>query len=152
MEVTSAGRQASMTLLAAQRLAVLRQHAIVVAVDEAHNRLRVHEDGNSNGVIDTGENVKYLQLEDAAAFGRGAAPALPLGNDAVSFVKTQNGMPAITFHRSGSAGETGVLYITSRRALAGRDHAKDSRALDISRSTGRASYFTYDGTAWRRGF
>jgi prepilin-type N-terminal cleavage/methylation domain-containing protein len=147
MQVTSTGRQAVMTLLAAQRLAVLRQHAIVVGFDVAHNRLRIHEDRNNNGKMEVGEHIKFVTLEGATKFGRGAAPARPFGSGPISFAKKQAGMPAVTFFRSGSASELGGFYITSRRG-----RAQDARALEINRGTGRASYLAYDGTSWRRGF
>src|SRR5688572_7491036 len=152
MHVTSSGRQIMMTMLAAQRQAILQQHAIVVVFDVANNRLRIHEDRNNNRAIDTGEKIRYVALEAAATFGRGAAPALSFGSTAVSFTRKQDGMPAVTFLRSGSASELGGFYITSRRAAGSSRYATDAKALEINRATGRTSYLTYDGTGWRRGF
>jgi Tfp pilus assembly protein FimT len=153
MQVNSATRQVSTTLLAAQRLAVLRQHAIVLALDTVGNRLRVHEDRNNNGVIDAGEKTTYLQLEEVVTFGRGSARAYEkLGSSAVTFARKQDGMPAITFNRSGSTSEMGGFYLTSKRAYGRNPHAKYARAFDVNRATGRVSLFFFDGTEWRQNF
>src|SRR5688572_33394685 len=71
MHVTGSGRQVMMTMLAAQRQAILQQHAVVVVFDVGNNRLRIHEDRNNNRVIDTGEKTRYVTLEPAVTFGRG---------------------------------------------------------------------------------
>lgn len=149
MEVSSAGRQVSMTLLRAQRLAVLRQHDVVVAFDTANRRLRIHADRDNDGVIDNNEVVEFVQLERAAVFGRGSAPAMGFGDNPVELVRTQDAMPAVTFHRSGTASENGGLYLTSVRDAQAGDRPNHARALQIERATGRVSYFQY-GTTWRR--
>src|SRR5687768_16344186 len=127
MHVTSNGSQVMMTMLAAQRQAILQQHAMVVVFDIPNNRLRIHEDRNNNRVIDTGEKTRYLTLEPAVTFGRGAAPALSFGSTPVSFTKKQDAMPAVTFLRSGSASELGGFYITSRRAASSSRHTTDAK-------------------------
>jgi prepilin-type N-terminal cleavage/methylation domain-containing protein len=151
MEMNAAGRQVSMTLLKAQRQAVLRQHAVVVALDTAARRLRVHEDNDNDGVIDNGELLNFVQLEGAVVFSRGSAPALAFGSAAISLAKTQDGMPAVTFHRSGSASEYGGFYITSRRDVGGGIHTDHARAFEVNRATGRISLFQHDGS-WRSVF
>jgi type IV pilus modification protein PilV len=75
-EVNGAARQISSQLMASQRLAVLRQHGVVVAFDVAGGSMRIHEDRNNNGRVDAGEPINYVQLERAAVFGRGSAPPL----------------------------------------------------------------------------
>jgi hypothetical protein len=152
MQVNSSARQVGTTLLAAQRLALLRQYAIVVAFDTVNSRLRIHEDRNNNTRIDSDEKTSYLHLEDGVTFGRGAAPTHPLVSTTVTYVRTQTGMPAVAFGRSGAASEMGGFYITSKRALGSAQRAKYDRAFSTVRATGRVSYFYYDGTEWRRGF
>jgi hypothetical protein len=72
----------------------------------------------------------------------------------VSFVKTQNSMPAVTFTRSGSAGEMGVFYLTSTRVANGGNFPEDTRAFQIERATGRTNVFRYSAPAanWVRRF
>lgn len=139
------------TLLAAQREAVMRQHNVVVAFDSAGGRIRIHSDKNNNGVIDNGEAVRSVGLPEDIFFGLGGAPARPRGSDPISLEREQDGMPAITFHRNGSASEEGVLYLMSHRAkVLGSYYATDTHAVEIERSTGRASWYRYDGSQWQR--
>lgn len=147
MRVNSAHRQIGMTLLAAQRSAILRQHAVVVALDTTRGMLRVHEDRNNNGVIEAGEPVRFVEIEAGVSFGRGAAPAHAMGAGPIALAKRQGNLPAITFHRSGSAGEQGGFYITGQ--LRNPEHA---RAFEVQKATGRTVFYQYAGGAWRRSF
>jgi prepilin-type N-terminal cleavage/methylation domain-containing protein len=145
-------QQVGTTLLAAQRLAIKRQHNVVVAFDESRGLIRIHEDADNDGAMDAGEAVRWVELGDELAFGRAGAAARPMGEDAVNYTKTRAGLPAVTFHRNGSVSEEGGFYITSRRALATQLHPGDTHAVEIERSTGRVTWFRYEGSSWRRGF
>lgn len=151
MRVNGSARAVSITLMNAQRLAVLRQHAVIVAFDTVDHGLRVHEDRDSDGTIEDGETVNYVELEDGIVFARGAAPAHSFGANAVSFVKRQGNLPAITFARSGSAGENGGFYIASSRS-SDMGKLSEVRAFEVNRATGRAVMFAYAGGAWQRSF
>jgi len=145
--MNEAVREVASTLARAQYRAVLQQHDVIVWFDVAPRRLRVHEDRNNDGLVQAGEPVTYVQLPDGVVFGRGPAPALPMGLGPVTF-KQRFGTPYVTFHRNGSASEAGGLYLTA----VGNAEARDARAIEVERSTGRASWFVYDGSAWKRGF
>jgi prepilin-type N-terminal cleavage/methylation domain-containing protein len=151
MEMNASGRGVMMTLLKAQRQAIMQQHAVVVAFDTANRRLRVHNDRDNDGVIDSDEILNFVALEGAAVFGRGSAPALGFGSAAINLVKQQGGLPAITFARSGSASENGGLYITSRRDAGSGGRPNHARAFEIDRATGRTFFFQHDGS-WRSMF
>ncbi len=152
IRMDSGFRQIGMTMLKAQRTAVVRQHGVVVAFDTAGRRLRIHEDRNNDGNIQTGEPVEFVALEEGVLYGRGTANPLPMGSGTVTFVKRQTGWPAVTFHRSGSAGETGGFYLTSSRATSAVRWASDGRAYTVNRSTGRVFQYQYAGGTWRRRF
>ena len=150
--VDSAARSLGLQLLTAQRAAVKSQHNVVVSFDVAEQRLRIHDDANNNGAIESGERVEYAELGEGVVFGRGAAPPHPLlGRSAVSFTRTQAGLPAVTFHRNGSAREEGGLYITSRRAATTESYSAETRALVITRATGRTSWFRFS-SSWEQEF
>lgn len=151
-EIQSGVHQVSTSLMLAQRTAVKAQHDVVVAFDEANQLLRIHLDGNNNGAIDADEEVRSVPLGDAVVFGRVGAPARAMGSDAVSFKKQQAGLPAVVFHRNGSASEEGGFYLTSRRALEVGNRPEDSHAIEVERATGRVSWFRYRASEWRRGF
>lgn len=145
--MNEAVREVASTLARAQYRAVLQQHDVVVWFDVAARRLRVHDDRNNDGDIQAGEPVTVVALPDGVVFGRGGAPALPMGLGPVTF-RQRFGTPYVTFQRNGSAGEAGGLYLTA----AGSTEPADSRAVEVERATGRASWFLHDGTAWKRGF
>jgi type II secretory pathway pseudopilin PulG len=142
----AAVRSAQILMLSAQRASIQRQHDIVVAFDTVQNSLRVHHDRNNNGVIDAGETFNLLPIEGGVAFGRGPAPERMIGPLAVTFKRTQDGLPAVTFRRGGTA-EFGGFYVRSQRAGSTQVYA-----FEVDRGSGRTTIFRYDGTAWVRAF
>ncbi len=146
-----AARGAVAALVSSQRQAVVRQHDVIVAIDTTYRRLRIHQDRNNNGAIDSGEPVRMVPFDDDVVFGLGGAPAL-FGSDVVGFTDTQDGMPVARFIRTGSAGEEGYFYLTSARTVATSLYPKDTRAVKVDRATGRVTWYYYDGDQWIQGF
>jgi prepilin-type N-terminal cleavage/methylation domain-containing protein len=137
-------------LIYAQRQAISRQADTRVAFDVANNEMRVHEDADNDNVIDLGERVTSTALPEGLTFGRGAAPARAMGGATVNFTRTQGGLPMVVFHRDGSASENGGVYVITIDGLSvGR--ATDVRAVEVSRATGRAAWFSYGTGAWKEG-
>lgn len=141
------------TVLTAQRQALTQQHDVVVRFDTLTRRLRVHQDRNNNGAVDTGEHVRAVPLGESIEFGRGDAPQWGGLSSAVTFTRTLNSEPALIFRRDGSASEAGGFYVTTRRGAAGSgDFADDSRLVVVERSTGRATAYRYLDGQWRKVF
>ncbi|MEQ9569765.1 MAG: type II secretion system protein [Longimicrobiales bacterium] len=134
-----------------QRLAVLRQYDIVLAFDDTEQRIRLHHDTDKDGVVDTGEEVRFIQLEDEVVFGRGGANALPEGGANVTFTEVQDGLPSMTFRRNGSASENGVIYLTSLLASRAAGHSEHTRAIAIERATGQVTCMSYRTSSWEIG-
>jgi prepilin-type N-terminal cleavage/methylation domain-containing protein len=152
-EIQGAVQRVNSTVMAAQRTAIKRQHNVVVAFDVEGGLIRIHEDANNNRQVDPGEAIRYVDLGDHVVFGRAAAPAHPvLGEGEVSFVRTQDGFPAVIFGRGGNASEYGGLYLTSRRAALAGNRQGDDYAIEVERATGRVNWLHYGGTMWGRGF
>jgi hypothetical protein len=61
-------------------------------------------------------------------------------------------LPALTFHRDGSASEAGAIYFTTQRAAAGPGHEGDTRAIETDRATARVSWYRASPPTWQRGF
>ena len=139
------------TLLAAQRLAVTRQHNIVVLFDTVAASLRVIDDTNNNNQADPGEHQRAIPL-DRIVFGLGGAPPYGGYTTALSFGKRVAGLPALTFHRDGSASEAGAVYLTTPRAAADSRYAGDTRVIVIDRATARVSWYRASPPSWQRGF
>ncbi|HEY7195033.1 MAG TPA: type II secretion system protein [Gemmatimonadales bacterium] len=150
--VESAVQGLGVTLLAQERLAITKQHDIILLFDQADNAIRIHEDNNNNALIDLGERVRRVPLGEGIVFGRGGASARPMGPGPITFAKRVGGVPALVFHRDGSASEAAGFYITSVRAASGTVHATDARAIELEAATGRASWYRYNGTTWLRAF
>jgi prepilin-type N-terminal cleavage/methylation domain-containing protein len=139
----------SSVLFGAQRLAVTRQHDIVILFDVPNRMVYVQEDMNNDGLRDAGERQRGYPLGDEVVYGLNGATARAMGAGPVTFTKTLQGMPALVFHRTGSASEAKGLYLTSRRT----NHPEDTRAIEIERSTGRVSWYRFQPpSSWKRGF
>jgi hypothetical protein len=56
----------------------------------------------------------------------------------------------VIFRRDGSASENGGVYVTTVAGLSvGR--SSDVRAVEVSRATGRAAWFSFATGAWKDG-
>jgi prepilin-type N-terminal cleavage/methylation domain-containing protein len=138
------------TLIYAQRQAISRQADTRVAFDVANNEMRIHEDADNDNVIDANERVTMTALPEGVTFGLGGAPARAMGGAIVNFTRTQGILPMVVFHRDGSASENGGVYVTTIDGLSvGR--TADVRAVEVSRATGRAAWFSYASKAWKEG-
>lgn len=152
-QVSSAVQALSTTSAAAQREAITKQHDMILIFDAAQRQLRLVWDLDSDGTIDAGERIRAITLDDRVVFGLGMAPARAFGAAPINFVDQIGGMPALTFHRNGSASGIGGFYLTTRGAAAGdATKARDTRAAEIVRATGRTEWWRYSGSAWVRGF
>lgn len=150
--VSSSASAVGNTLLAAQRMAVTRQHNVVVMFDTTQPALRVLDDSNNDGLVSNGETVRVVPVGEQVVFSRGSAPARPMGGTPLVINKMAGGLPAITFVRNGSASEAAGFYLTSRKAALTGSDADHARAVELDRATGRASWYRWNGSAWTRVF
>jgi prepilin-type N-terminal cleavage/methylation domain-containing protein len=149
-KANSGAQVVASTLTYAQRQAISRQSDTRVAFDVANNELRIHEDSTNDNVINFNERVTVTSLPEGITFGLGAAPARTMGAAVVNFTRTQGLLPIVIFRRDGSASENGGVYLTTVDGLSlGR--TADVRAVEVSRATGRASWFSYATGVWKEG-
>ncbi len=144
--MNSAVVEVTSELMAAQRLAVLRGHDVVVAVDENARWLRIHLDLNNDGNIAADEQWSVAQLGEGVGFGRAGASKLSVVDANVTFTQKQKGIPALTFHRNGSASEMGFIYLN---AVGGGAKAENARAVEIVRSTAKVKTWSYSTGTWQ---
>ncbi len=142
----SAAQELSMGLNAAQRLAVLRQHDVILTFSLSGREVFVHQDSNNSGTKDDGEELRTIQLPETMGFGSGSAPLLRHLAGPISFADG-TGDPTLTFHRNGSASASGIIYL---RPIEGSmsASAEGVRALTVERATGEVRCFTYRTGAW----
>jgi prepilin-type N-terminal cleavage/methylation domain-containing protein len=147
-QANSGAQVVSSALSYAQRQAISRQADTRVAFDVPNNRLRIHEDRNNDNIIDAGERVTFANLPEGITFGRGTAAARAMGGGLVTFTRAQGILPVLIFRRDGTASEDGGVYITTIAGLS-VDRTADVRAVEISRATGRVSWFSYATGVWK---
>lgn len=150
--VDSSMRAVGSSLLGAQRLAVTRQHDVIILIDQNSHSFRIVEDANNNGRVDDGERTRGIPLGEQVVIGRGGAPAFRVGASPVTFTKQVGGIPALTFHRNGSASEAGGVYLTSVRATKSSSYNSDTRLVEVERATGRVMWYRFVSSNWNRGF
>ena len=147
-QANSGAQVVSAALSYAQRQAISRQADTRVAFDLANNRMRIHEDRNNDNVIDAGERVTFSNLPEGITFGRGTAAARAIGGEVVTFTRAQGILPVVIFRRDGTASEDGGVYLSTIAGLS-IDRTADVRAVEITRATGRATWFSYATGAWK---
>jgi prepilin-type N-terminal cleavage/methylation domain-containing protein len=144
----AAARVAHTAVQQAQRLALTRQFDVIVSFDQATRRIRIGEDANNDGQVSPDERFRWKALEDSARFD--APPSSIMGGGAMAVqgqnLKFVDGMPSVTFRRSGSASSDLEVYIGSKRG-----HADDFRGILVTQSTGRVEWFKHVGGQWRPG-
>jgi prepilin-type N-terminal cleavage/methylation domain-containing protein len=141
--VNGDARNVTMTLAYAQRLAVSLQHNVQVTFDPVTRQVRTLEDKNDDGAYSTDERIRNFQLSEGVIFSQNGVANLP--SPAATNIVTQ-----ITFWRDGSSNTAGCVFLNTTRGVA-KGNNEDSRGIDIVRSTGRATWYTYTGGTWRRG-
>jgi competence protein ComGC len=157
MQANSTAQMLTTTMVASQREATTKQHDVILTFDQLNRRVRVIRDLNSSGTADPGEPTRMVHLGSRITFGLGGAPARAFGIQPITFNKTMGGLPALIFHRNGSASGVRGFYITTTRAIGAAakglvKYADDTRAIEIVRSTGRSEWFRYSSPNWIRGF
>lgn len=131
-----------------QRSAVTRQSSVIVGVDVANHRFRIHEDADNDLAVDAGERLRTEPLQENVIL---ATPGWGGVNGAVtdpvvgSALRTIDGLPSIVFRRDGSASSDLELYLGARSGA-----ADGWRAVVVQPSTGRADAWRASGTTWRR--
>lgn len=142
----SAVQEVMVGLNAAQRLAVLRQHDVVVTFLVDDRELLVHRDADNDGDVDSGEDTRVIELPETMGFSRGSAPPIEGVSDDISFASV-DGEPRVVFHRNGSASEAGTAYLRPLEGSMSTD-IEASRAVSVERSTGQVRCYSYRTGSW----
>ena len=131
----AAAQQVRSVFQTAQRTSLTRQYDVIVSVDTTQFGLRIAEDVNNDGTIQTSEWKFWRPTGEGSRF---AVPPKGLNSPSVSSsvvgsqIKMVDGLKSVIFHRVGSTSTDAEIYVTS--CYKGRT---DYRAVSVSRSTGR---------------
>jgi len=145
LQADAAARKLLTLLMSAERLAVARQHDVVVSFDLSGHTIRTLEDRDGNGRVDAGERVVWRSLGDGSLFvhppaGVSASAASPVTGAGLT---TIDGMPSVIFRRSGAASADAEIYIA-----AGSLSRRMYRAVTVTRATGRPVWHRWLGGRW----
>lgn len=146
--VDAAARGIRGTLQQAQRLAIVRQHDVIVSFDATTMRLRTLEDRNNDAIVDADERSRWIPMQEGARFLapptglKAGTPAALIGSN----YREIDGMPSIVFHSDGAASTEAEVYVTS--ATGAPQHF---RAITLVQSTGRTEWFRFSNGSWKRG-
>lgn len=133
----AAAQEVSQRVTAARAMAVLRQHDVIVDFDVATRAMAIHEDTDSDGMVDEDERLIRYVLDGRVEFLLGDAS--PLAGFTSAPITFAGG--SVTFLRNGSASEEGAVYV-------GRPDVGKVRAIVIRRATGYAEVHLYNGARW----
>lgn len=131
---------------AAQRTAVLRQHDVVMTFDLDADVIQVHHDADNDGVVDTGEDTRLVDMPETIGFANSGAPDLSQGAGPITWA-SGSGDPTLTFYRNGSASSEGAVYLSPVRGRKAST-ATSARAVSIERATGVVRCWTYRNGSW----
>jgi prepilin-type N-terminal cleavage/methylation domain-containing protein len=137
------------TMTQAGRLAVLRQHDIIVSFDVAKSTMIVIEDTNNSGALDAGERSTTKPFEEGVGFvipAKGISGSTPTAPVIGTSVKTINSLPSVIFRRNGAASSDIEIYLSTQS-----NKPTDARAVAVTKSTGRVDWFRNTATGWRPG-
>jgi prepilin-type N-terminal cleavage/methylation domain-containing protein len=132
----------------AWRMAITKQHDVLVSFDTSAGRMRILEDLNGDSLASAGERVMWRPLQERVRFdtpptgvtGVVATPIAGLG------VRIISAMPTVIFRRSGAASGDIEVYLQIRNR-----GTKSWRAITVSHATGRAEWFKFVNSNWRSG-
>ena len=144
----AAARRLLVTLMAAERMAVARQHDVVVSFDTAGHTIRTLEDQDGDGRVDPGERVVWHPLGDNAYFvtppsGLAGSASAPVVGASVAQVDS---MASVIFRRNGAASTDLEVYVGA--AAAGHWFY---RAVAVTQATGRPAWYRWLGDRWNDG-
>lgn len=136
-------------IIGAQQTAITKNVTVQVMFDATANHVRILQDYNNNGLMDSSDSVRYRPLADGAEFQEppttidGAAPAYMTGP---GVVVTGNPLQlAITIGANGALSGDVFVYVGSPRRV-----PEDFRAMSIVGATARTGFWSRGGGVWRK--
>lgn len=140
----AAAQQVRSVFQTAQRTSLTRQYDVIVSVDTTQFALRIAEDANNDGTIESNEWKFWRPAGEGNTF---SIPPKGLNAPTVTTsivgqnVKSIGNLPSVTFHRDGSTSTDMEIYIQT-------NYKKriDWRLIALTRSTGRAEIYRLSGT------
>lgn len=141
-EVNKESQKLYMDLQLARITAIKNNNDVIVNINAAGNQYTLHDDTNSDGVQDAGENVKTVPLIPRVRFGFfGGGVTDPDGNAVANAVSLVGGGSILTFNSSGEASTGGSMYLIPTSEIGQSNNLL--RAVSVVQATGGVDYWEY---------
>jgi prepilin-type N-terminal cleavage/methylation domain-containing protein len=141
-QVDGESKKLFMDLQLARISAIKNNNDVIVSINTAGNQYTIHDDTNSDAVVDAGENVKVIALLQRVRFGFfGGGINDPDGNAVANSVALVGGGSVITFNSSGEASTGGSMYLIPTSDLGQSNRLL--RAISVVQATGGVDYWEY---------
>lgn len=141
-QVEKESQKLYMDLMLARISAIKNNNNVVITFNPGNNQYQIHDDTDSDGVQDAGENVNNISLIPQVQFGfSGGAVTDPDGNNVTTSVFLAGGGNVLTFNSKGQASDNGSMYL-----IPGSDVGLSNgrlRAVSVVQATGSVDYWQY---------
>ncbi|QPJ66752.1 MAG: prepilin-type N-terminal cleavage/methylation domain-containing protein [Candidatus Nitrohelix vancouverensis] len=143
-QINAEAQKVYFDLMLARSKAIGNNNDVIVTFDVSNHTYTIHDDTNSDGSADSGEEVKTVNLENNMKFGYDSSIQDVDGN-AMSAAADFGGAATLTFNSRGEASAGGGVYmLPSKDVGLSTDRM---RAVSIVMGTGSADLWKYDSLA-----
>ena len=130
-------------LVLARTVAVKNNNDVRVTFNLNADTYQVHDDTNGDGVEDSGEALKTVNLEENVQFAFNAGITDIDGNTVTSAVSF-GGSQTVTFDSRGQASASGSVFMLHQSDIG--TTSSRARSISVLQATGAVDYWSYDAT------
>lgn len=145
--VNGAARDLFTELQVSKMKAISENNNYVITFNTSNNTYKIHDDDNSNGMEDTGESIKTVDIEErypGTGYGYITGTYNTSGSALISKPVTFSGTPpTLTFKPTGLA-KAGAVYLIPIAETSEKDR---QRAITVT-MIGRVRLYRHTGTEW----
>jgi prepilin-type N-terminal cleavage/methylation domain-containing protein len=142
-EIDGQAQKVYFDLMLARTAAVKSNNEVRVTFDLVANTYTVHEDSNSDGVVDAGENFKNALLENNMQFAYNVGVSDTDGN-AVTSAVSFGGAQVVVFDSRGQANSSGSALLLHLNDIGVTNDR--ARLISVLQATGGVDYWKYSAT------
>jgi Tfp pilus assembly protein FimT len=140
-QIRAESERVYMDLLSARMTAIKSNNNVVVTFLPASHTYSILNDTNNNGLVDTGESLKSMALENHVRFGFNGTSIIDMDNNTVTETVKMGLSDIVTFDGRGQASLSGVLFLIHDDDYpVGNDRL---RGISIIQATGAAELWEY---------
>jgi len=145
-EVNAESQKLYLDLMLGRISAIKNNNNVLVTLDIANNRYRVHDDTNNDGVEDAGETVKVVDLLNSVQFGFFGPSIMDMdGNTVSSSVSLASGGSVLAFDSKGEASASGSVYLIHGSDVGASNERL--RGISVVQATGGVDLWNYSASS-----